>query len=465
MSTNPTTSSIAKRGSGNEILVIGGVIVAVLALLWLFNFDSNRALQRSASGYNGLVSWLRGNDIEARSFRGGARLTQGTIGVRILPLFDVDLKTDQETPTTRAEVIAQTTEKDLELWIFEEKISSLPTLVVLPKWRAGMRMLSVAHKDLLIPEQDLNRLLSQIGMPVGRLRRDPGGFADVGHGIAGQEFRIGVLHTQTLRNSGCKTLLGLEDAQLLVECKAFDGNVYWVLADPDVLNNHGLSRSENADAALAILQAMEDSSADIAPASSGSDGEEASASHGVDLSKPVVVDHTNRFLTVEDGYYGGNDYERDWNDFGRMFVWPFTMIWIAFALVGALVLWRAFTRYGPLARVYEDEPRASKEISIAAKARLLRLSNHDGALLEAHIKARLGQLASDLLGPHRPADQDPLEVLTRLVSRKSPELAQELADASATPRHDSGDLLHHLDRFEDCYNKVHHEFGRTPVAG
>jgi hypothetical protein len=303
-----------------------------------------------------------------------------------------------------------------------------------------MRKLGVAHQDLLIAEQDMNRLLSQIGMPVGRVRRDPGGFADVGHDLSGEALRIGVLHTQTLRNSGCKTLLGLEDAQVLVECKAFDGNVFWVLSDPDLMNNHGLSRSENAAAALAIVNTF-------------------------DLSMPVIVDDTNRFLTVEEGYYGGNDYERDWGDFWRMFAWPFTMIWIAFLFVGALVMWRAFVRYGPLARVYEEEPRASKEISIAAKARLLRLSNHDGALLEAHIKARLGQLASDLLGPHRPADKDPLDVLTRLVSRKSPDLAQELAAAAAPPRHEGGDLLAHLDRFEDCYNKVHHEFGRTPVNG
>lgn len=440
MSTSPVNSNITKRGSGNEVLVIGGVIVAVLLLLWLFNVDNARALQRSASGFNGLVSWLRSNDVEARSFRGGARLTEGTIGLRILPLFDVDLKADQETPTTRAEVIGQTTEKDMELWIFEEKISSVPTLVILPKWRAGMRMLEVAHKDLLIPVQELNRLLSQIGIPVGRLRRDPGGFADVGHALSGEDLRVGVLHTQTLRQTGCKTLLGLEDAQLLVECKAFDGNTFWVLSDPDVMNNHGLSRSENAAAALTVVETF-------------------------DLSLPVIVDHTNRFLTVEEGYYGGNNYERDWDDFARMFVWPFTMIWIAFFFLGALVLWRAFTRYGPLARIYEDEPRASKEISIAAKARLLRLSNHDGALLEAHIKARLAQLASDLLGPHRPTDKDPLDVLTRLLSRKSPELARELHDAAAPPRHEGADLLRHLDRFEDCYNKVHHEFGRTPVNG
>ena len=43
--------------------------------------------------------------------------------------------------------------------------------------------------------------------------------------------------------------------------------------------------------------------------------------------------------------------------------------WLGFALLSALVLWRAVTRYGPLARIYDDEPRASKTVSIAAKAR------------------------------------------------------------------------------------------------
>ena len=132
------------------------------------------------------------------------------------------------------------------------------------------------------------------------------------------------------------------------------------------------------------------------------------------------------------------------------------------------MLWRAVTRYGPLARAYDEEPRASKEISIAAKARLLRLANHDVALLASHIRARLAHLAAELLGPHRPVDRDPLMILTQLIERRSPELADELRAASALPKTATispAEVLRRLDRFENCYDRVTHEFGRASTTG
>ena len=52
-------------------------------------------------------------------------------------------------------------------------------------------------------------------------------------------------------------MLGRDDAlgicdTVLAHAKGNDA--VWVLADPDLLNNHGLARRENARAAMAILQ-------------------------------------------------------------------------------------------------------------------------------------------------------------------------------------------------------------------
>ena len=258
------------------------------------------------------------------------------------------------------------------------------------------------------------------------------------------------MHTQYLRAGGdCAPILGRGELVLLAECRIIpnddfyaeddDQTHFYLLTDPDLLSNHGLQWAGNGQAALKIVEYFEP-------------------------QHPVVLDLTNRYLTAQPGW-GTPRHERTWDDFARMFRWPFTMIWIAFAaLMGGLVLWRAAKRYGPLARVYADEPGASKTIAIDAKARLLRMANHDAALLGSHVQARLAHLASELLGPHRPADQNPLAVLTRLIGRRNPELATELAqaaDMASAPADSPNEIIRRLDRFETCYDKVSHEFGRA----
>ena len=481
-----TASSAAGGGNqsgarGGEFAIFAVIGAVVLGLLWLLSGDEDPHLQKSATGFDGLIALLRAEDIEARSFSGGGRLVQGKVALRVLPIFDTDLDSERERPGSREEVIAQTSENDLSRWLVQRKARLLPTLVVLPKWRTGMRRLGVAHFALMIPPQEINRLVGQItGMPSPRVRRDPAGFTTRRYkGQFGEEHSLGVMHLQVLRGIDCKPIIGTKDAMLLAECPltvlpdpdaekneddaangkpAQDGEEFHalqdgllsgtddegdqtsflLLSDPDLLNNHGLRHAANAQMATEIAGQF-------------------------DASLPVILDKTNFIFTVDEDWEA-RQHERSWEDFARMFRWPFTMIWIAFFALGALVLWRAVTRYGPLARRYDDEPRASKEVSIAAKARLLRLANHDAALLSSHVKARLHHLAAELLGPHRPVDQDPLAVLTRLIARRSPELAEELRVASDVPdttQQSPAEIIRRLDRFENCYDKVTHEFGRT----
>ena len=215
---------------------------------------------------------------------------------------------------------------------------------------------------------------------------------------------------------------------------------FWLLADPDLLNNHGLALSENARAASELARK-------------------------VSADRPIMLDLTRLDHTVADDWQR-EQHKRTWEDFARMFEWPFTMIWVAFICLGALVLWRAVVRFGPVARAIEDQPRASKEISIDAKARLLRLAGQDGPLLAEHVKARVTHLAAEILGPHRQSDRSPMELLYRLIQRRDPSLADELAEAANIPEGlGPDDIIHRLDRFETCYDKVIHDFGRTPGTG
>ena len=424
----------------------------MVALLWLLG-GGERELHRSAAGFAGLVAWLDANEVDARTFRGGGYLVQGEVGLRILPLHDTDLDRDRTYPATPEELIAQTSESDLARHVVHAKIETLPTLVVLPKWRTGMRALGTAHHALLIPGEELARLVGQIPGLSGRVRRDPAGYveAPLRGELAGRGRTpgpVGLHHPQTLEGSGCEPLIGTVRDMLLGLCDFRDGKAggadagagrFWLLADPDLMNTHGLARAGNAGAALGIVRELA-------------------------AGRPVVLDLSTEVLTVAPSGAGEVQGPAEWT---RPFAWPFTMVWIGFAAVGALVLWRALTRYGPVARLYEDAPRAAKEVSINAKARLLRLARHDRALLEAHVRHRLQGLAAELTGPHLPPGADPLAVLTRLVGRRNPELASELAEAARLPnyRRDwSGVLLRRLDRFENALAQVRNEFGRAAGA-
>ncbi|MFK7944467.1 MAG: hypothetical protein AB8B85_16350 [Paracoccaceae bacterium] len=439
--TETTQTSTAKGGGlGWPVFAVGGLVI--LGLLWLLAGSSDRALQRGATGFSGLLSWLKTEGYDARAFRGGGTLVRGDLGLRILPLHDTDLEQERETPTTREAVLAETSQIDIRLAIVRHKIEDHPTLLILPKWRAGMPILGAAHKKLLIPEREINRVVRQIGLTGVKTRRDPSGFSE--RTVTGG--RIGLMHAQTLRGTGCEPILGTRDALILGKCPVPEDyetgetaqTHLWLLADPDLMNNHGLSLAANPQVTSAIMAEF-------------------------DTSLPVLLDLTKIDHTAGDDWFQ-EPHERTWEDFARMFRWPFTMIWIAFACLGALVLWRAVARYGPVARAMEDSPRASKEISIDAKARLLRLAGQDGPLLADHVKGRLAHLASEILGPHRHTDEAPLELLRRLISRRDPGLAHELAMASDIPGALSpDDIIHRLDQFETCYDKVIHEFGRTPV--
>jgi hypothetical protein len=295
----------------------------------------------------------------------------------------------------------------------------------------------MAHNDLLIPTAEMARLLAQIGLDGAGIRIDASGFVDQPVRLGGASHAMALMHPQTVAGSGCKPIIGTADSMLLGDCRGRGRAKFWLLTDPDLVSNHGLAHAGNGQLALAMVREFG------GPAS-------------------VIVDASTRRWVVDRDPFNAS-YERRWDDFTRMFTWPFTMIWIGFVAMGALVLWRAIVRYGPLTRFYADEPQAAKTVSIWAKARLLRLANHDEALLKSHIRARLQTLAADLLGPQMKAAA-PLAALLPMIERSDPRLAREFAEVARTEGA-IDDVMARLDRFEDCHDRIRDEFGRTTGAG
>lgn len=433
-------ASSAGRRDPASLLAVGVAALALATFVYLFaQIDRQVPLNRSQVGFAGLAQWLKSRDIEALTFRGGGVLHADDIGLRLIPLFDTDLAHMTPPPKNEREDLDQSTEIDISAFVLNRKIRSIPSLIILPKWRRAVRMKGVAHPDYLIPEVEIARLQKQIDGIGGELDRATSGYAGSTAFINGAAFEFGLFHPQFLRASGCDPLVGRADAMLIGSCSA-GGYRFWVLTDPDLLNNHGLRLSENALLAQSLITELAGDARVL-----------------IDLSTSIfIADDSQPDI-------------RSWAELARFLTGAFTAGWIGLALVAGVFLWRASVRYGPIIRLFEDQPVASKTSSIDATARLLRLSGHDLELLKSHVAARCRILAADLLGPHHGIGADPVRELANIVSRRSPQLAEEISltahDLNDTKKDWSDtDMLRFLDRFERLHERTLHEFGRSADA-
>lgn len=433
----------ARTASGRNdprgtILAIALAVAAVAILLWVASGERERSLRQSAVGFDALGIWLRETGQPARVASGWEKIDPADVWLRILPLYDVDLDARRSQPDDEEAILAQQSEVDIRIEPLREKIWYLPTLVVLPKWRSGMRLTGIAHPDLLNDEATVEEL-------VGELLETPGEFVPrtSDFGTFTSSFGDGSLQAtlylpRALKGSGCDPLIGTAEAMILGFCMVnvadsdYD-NSFWLLTDPDLMNAHGLRLGDNADVATAAVAYL-------------SEGE------------LTVIDYTTSVWSDR----RSDTAERSWADLLRFFGPPFGTLWAGLAAVTALVLWRASVRYGAALRP-AGGPRASKDVSVDATARLLRLSGHDDELVSALVRQRLDLAASEIFGPHHRADTDPLTRLVRWLHPRNPELAEAL-ESSATAR-GGDDPLQRLDDFETTLAQVLNDFGRTLRPG
>ena len=437
MNTTTVRPSNEKGGATNNILLIGGAIVLLIGLFFLSQYSRSVTINRSATGFDGLSMWLTENDVESRNFYGRATLEPDTVALRILPLLDVDLRQTQNETNDELAAMAET-DRDIGSWVVRRKLERLPTLLVMPKWRAGVRSAAALHPKLLIADDSADTLVSQIEGDIGKLVRDRENTEVVGSTPTGQRYTLH--YPQTLESSSCEPLIGSSSAMILGEC-TFDDTSFWVLADPDLLNNHGLSQGQNAEAALNWL-----------PSLTTDDG-------------AIVVDVSTATWTRRAG--ARNDAQRSWSDLSRFFEYPFAVIWWSFGFLAALMFWRAWRRYGAADARSDEENgmRASRLVSIDTKARLLRLTGRDDVLVRTYIDGRLDVLADEILGAQRTRGEDGKDRLVAAIARRSPDLAEELArfnEFALAPTTLSPDLLlRETNRLDDLIERTMDEFGRT----
>jgi len=437
MSEAPTSQR--SRGPGVEMVLIAVFALLVLGALWYTLSQRQQELRSSASGLDGLHVWLSSEGIATQSFSGGWPLDQSAVGLLILPLYDTVPSRSRGQSRTAEELLYQQDEIDIDYDVIRKKASRVPTLIVLPKWRTGMRLTGVAHPDLQVASDRVEAMLRHLtGERDMRLVEPTRPFTEIPLEAELEERLTAVIYAaQMFEGAGCVPYIERGETMLLANCPLAtrDGeDRVLILSDPDLLNNHGLRLGDNALIAKTLFGAW-----------AGGRNVVIDYSQENWLRKPRAVERA----------------ERSWADLRRFFEPPFTVLRLGGVLTLALFLWRGGLRYGPVTA--EDmAPGAGKAVAIGARARLMRLSGQDGAMVREYAKARIAATAALCLGPAHARQRAGPDAFLAYVRRRYPDVAGPLADVleriqAAPSRISADEAIRNVDSLERILGQISHE--------
>lgn len=423
-------------GPKTETLIFAGLVVVAIALLFYLSGQRQQVLRASPVGFDGLQVWLAKSELPAQNFTGGWTLTQDSVDLLVLPLFDTDPTRSRTRPQTKEDLLFQQDETDQRIDVIKAKVQQVPSLLVLPKWRSGLRLSGLGHPALLVETQSMDAMLEELlGRPMG-IDRILQPFTEFDYASdAQQRLRARLYLAQVFDGAGCEAIIGRAGEMVLGSCplKGSDKRVL-ILSDPDLVNNHGLRLGENADIARALFDAFSDQG-------------------------QIVIDYSERNWIVDRSRQPAR--ERTWSDLMRFFEPPFLAMWLSAGLIFALLLWRASLRYGPVLQE-EDSMGASKTLAIGAQARLLRLTGQDGALLSEYAEARIASVVRARFGPGHTRGERDVEFLLRHVGRRAPERAAHLRATLdrinlLPPNLPAREAIAHVDALETILEKITHD--------
>lgn len=361
------------------LLVAGGL--AVLALT--AREGEERRVNASVLGFALLEPWLDSQDIAIEA--SNPRLTPdlSDLSLRILPLHDMDLVNPLQPGAAPRDDFYSATLLDTTLDDFNLKTYELPTLVILPKWVAGVSVRKVAHPSVLIPAEGYANFFLYIGLDSDPgLHRPQRGFLTAPSPMG----EIALFEPQVFDSvrlpKECRSLLAIAAGTLVMECVMTHTPGMpptYFLSDPDLMNNHGLRLGDNAGVVAKLATALR-------------------------TRRPgrIYLDTTAGKFTVQEKAEmntKGRIYERDATSFARFFEPPFAALWAMLAIVMGVAFWRGAVRFGPVEAADRARLEQSKAAAVATKARLLRLSGHDGHLVADYVRTDLARLARQIFGP------------------------------------------------------------------
>ena len=300
---------------------------------------------KHAYAYQGLARLLRAEGLGGQSIYGNSPL--GSVGLRVLLEPQMvsedqdarrafrDFLTQSKTPVLVVSSLRASTSRTLRL----DKNGHL--LKPLPKPRSGLG----------------NRLNDDLGFEQRFEQQD----GPVRGRVLGSSVAINDLVHFTQLGAGAKSWD--IDGKTLIFRQQIKGVSVYFLSDPDLLNNAGLARAQNAEFVLSLLE---------------------------EIKGPGNVVFDNRDIRV-----GG---ATGFSFVGRLFEWPLG-IFTGSVLGMALVLfWLSFGRFGPMLRETRHL-EAGKETALEAAVALLAGSGNNREILGRYLEGQTRQLAARLGGP------------------------------------------------------------------
>ncbi len=293
-------------------------------------------------------------------------------------------------------------------------------LLVLPKWRGhgrGRRP-NWIDRATLRPLRDAQSAL-ELATEQGRVVRRPWPpsftvnelpFTPSGSG------RIQLIHSEALR-----PVVAAGDGLLVGEI-VDGGRRIWVLSDPDVMNNQGLGRGQNAAFMVALTDALR-------------------AADNGDIRVPLVFDETAHGFRPP-----------EWSPLKLLFRFPFAVV-TGLALFSALLMLLAGGGRFGAARPAPRPLDFGQAGLIANGARLLEYAGHQRVTLKSYIKMILYSSALALHAPGGLSDRDLAAWLDRLGrARKADSSCAEIM-REASEIHD--DTAGGLNRLYKCARRMY----------
>jgi hypothetical protein len=167
---------------------------------------------------------------------------------------------------------------------------------------------------------------------------------------------------QLVRGDRLRPIVGAQQGMLVGELSD-RGRRIWVLADPDLIANHGLAKAGNAAAALALIKALR--------AGDGS----------------IVFDETVHGFVV-----------RPVSPFLLLFRFPFVVATAQGLIAVVLLLWATLGRFGAPQSV-PAPLGAGRESLLVNMAKLVEFAGHQDVVVERYVQATVHDVAVSLHAP------------------------------------------------------------------
>ena len=324
---------------------IAAAVVLAVASIYLGVFAGRRidtvgpsTFSRSAVGYAGIADVMR---------RLGARVVRSrNDSVGQLDPGGVLIVAEPSERTTPQELTAL--------------LSAHTVLLVLPKWagRASQRAPGWLDAVELLPEAVPRGIARDLAPSIDIVRDPPL--------RSWSRNEIGVVPViadkpQLIKSSRLRPVVASDSGMLVGELSSGTRRI-WVLADPDVMENHGIAEPENAEFSVALIDALR-----------AGDGN-------------VVFDEVVHGLADQS------------SPLRLLFEFPFVLATIQGAIAVALLLWATMPRFGaPLAPPVAL--RSGKGSLIETTAKLLDRGRHRAVIIQRYVHAIVQDVARQLHAP------------------------------------------------------------------